>query len=166
MICCSLPSIIPVHECCTTAEPIIFLSLLSDQNVLCSTCASNRQQRAPHFSSFFKTQRSPGITLYQILTKQLECSFLLLRPSVIAEVLPLTLTTWFSSVPLGSLAVAHDTRQCRVTLQQVASLAMKCHHRSQLVVSTHSSAIHHIPGIKTRLPQFSCQSKKTKLLQQ
>lgn len=100
------------------------------------------------------------MTLYQILTEQLECSSLLLRPCVNVEVLPLTLTAWFGSVPLWSLAVAHDTCQSGVALQQVTSLAMKCHHRSQLVVSTHSRAIHHIPGIKTRLPQFCCQSKE------
>lgn len=59
----------------------------------------------------FLTHLYPVNALYPILTKQLDCSSLLLRPYVILEVLPLTLTAWFSSVPLGSLAVAHDTCQ-------------------------------------------------------
>lgn len=79
---------------------------------------------------------------------------------VIVEVFQLTLTTWFDSVPFWPFAVAHDTRQCGVALQHIASLTMKCHHGSQLVVSTHSSAIHHIPWIKACLPQFCCQSEK------
>jgi len=110
------------------------------------------------FELFFK----PDIKKYQILDKQFECNSLLLRPGVIAKMVPLTLTAWFGSVPLWSLAVAHDTRQGRVALQLVAGLTMKCHHGSQLVVCTHSSAIHYIPWIKTSLPQFRCQSKTPK----
>lgn len=66
--------------------------------------------------------------------------------------LPLTLTAWLGSIPFWSLAVAHDTRQGGVALQQVASFTMKCNHRAQLVVCAHSSAVHHIPWIKTGLP--------------
>lgn len=78
--------------------------------------------------------------------------------SVNITLLPLTLTAWFGSVPLGSPAAAHDTFQRGVALKQVASLAMKCHHGAQLVVSTHTSAIHQIARIKTCLTQFCCQS--------
>lgn len=69
--------------------------------------------------------------------------------SVNIEVLPLTLTARFGSVPLWSLAAAHDTCQSGVALEQVASFTIKCHHRAQLVVRTHSCSIHHIAGIKT-----------------
>lgn len=114
------------------------------------------RELSAHFNSFF-SQHSLGITYYQILTEQLECGSPPLRTSVVVEVLPLTLTAWFGSVPLWSLAVAHDTRQSGVALQQVSRLAVKCDHRSQLVVSTHPSAVHHVPRIKTGLPQFGCQ---------
>lgn len=90
-------------------------------------------------------QKCPIIPWYPIVTKQL-------KRACDAGPLLLTLTAWFGSVPLRSPAAAHDTLQCGVALEQVASLAMKCHHGTQLVVSTHSSAIHQIAGIKTCLP--------------
>lgn len=108
-----------------------------------------------------------GITYSNVCGEQLQFFAAHQRSFIVLKALSLTLTTGFGSVPFRSLAVAHDTRQGRMALQQVARLAMKCHHRSQLVVRTHSSAIHYVPGIKTGLPQFCCQSKKTtKLLQQ
>lgn len=79
-----------------------------------------------------------------------------------AEGLQLTLTTWFGSVPLWPFAVAHDACECGVALQHISSLTMKCHHRAQLVVCTHSSAIHHVPWIKARLPQFCCESQESR----
>lgn len=72
------------------------------------------------------------------------------------------MTTWFGFVPLGSPAAAHDTLECGVALKQVASLAMKRHHGTQLVVRTHSSAIHQIAGVEARLPQLGCQSTTNK----
>lgn len=90
------------------------------------------------------------------------CGSVLFRLSVIAEMLPLTLTARFGSVPLWSLAVSHDTRQSGVALQQVASFTMECHHRAQLVVRTHSCTIHHISWIKTCFPQFCYHSKGNK----
>lgn len=72
------------------------------------------------------------------------------RHSVNIEALPLTLTARFGSVPLWSLAAAHDTCQSGVALEQVASFTIKCHHRAQLVVQTHSCSIHHVARIETR----------------
>lgn len=102
-----------------------------------------------HFSSFF---HNTVVLSHRIKywPNSWSAVFCFTRHSVNTEALPLTLTARFGSVPLRSLAAAHDTCQSGVALEQVASFTIKCHHRAQLVVRTHSCSIHHIARIETR----------------
>lgn len=113
-----------------------------------------------HFGSFFFTQLSCAITWYQILSNAAGVQSASTRHSANTQAPPPTLTAGFGSVPLGSLAAAHDTCQSGVALEQVAGLTIKCHHGAQLVVCADSRSIHYTAWIKARLPKFCCKRQR------
>lgn len=122
----------------------------------CSSCLA-RTHTHRRCSSFF-TQLSGAITQYQILSNAAGVQSASTRcRAANARAPPLTLTAGFGSVPLWSLAAAHDTCQSGVALEQVAGLTIKCHHGAQLVVGADSGPVHYIARIKARLPQFCCK---------